>query len=276
MVTQHPDANPWAPAGIDPRRPSAARVYDYLLGGSHNFPADRELAERFLEAMPDTRLIAQENRAFLRRAVQYLVDTGVRQFIDLGSGIPTVGNVHEIAQRVAPDTRVLYVDIDPVAVAHSQRILAGVPGAEMVQADIRQPDAVLDHPDLRGLLDLDQPVAILLVAALHFIVDEDDPYGILAHLRDRVAAGSHLVISHLTHDFQEQGVTAMRQLAERGGTPTRSRTRAEITRMFTGFELVEPGLVWTPLWRPDVPDDPDEVDDRPQRANLLAGVGRKP
>src|SRR6266511_1869839 len=238
----------WAPVGVDIERPSAARLYDYALGGSHNFAVDRELFRQLIVAVPDLVAQAQASRAFLRRAVRFLVDAGVRQFLDIGSGIPTRGNVHEIAQRVAPDARVMYVDIDPVAVAHSRAILAGNGRVGVLQEDLRRPEQILGHPQVRRLLDFDQPIAVLLVAMLHQVSDEDDPAGIIAQLRDAVAPGSYLVISH-------------------GTSESRPEVAAE------GVQVLRPGVVWAPQWRPDAPED---ADDHPERSIMLVGAGRKP
>src|SRR2546429_1327130 len=174
----------WAPEAIDVDRPSAARIYDYALGGLHNFAVDREAAREMFAAMPDLPLLMQANRAFLRRAVQYLAGAGIRQFLDIGSGIPTVGNVHEIARQIAPRTRVMYIDIDPIAVAHSRAILEGDPLSGIVQEDLRRPEHILAHPDVRGLLDFSQPIGLLLVAVMQFVPEQDDPVGIVARLRD--------------------------------------------------------------------------------------------
>lgn len=262
----------WAPEDVEVDRPSAARIYDYLLGGSHNFAVDREAAKQALEFMPDMAIHARANRAFLYRAVRYLLDAGVRQFLDIGSGVPTVGNVHEVAQRIDPDARVVYVDIDPVAVAHSRAILAGNRQATVIQDDLRRPDAILEHPELRAVLDFEQPIALLLVAILHAMSDDADPYGIVARLASRLAPGSHLVISHGTTDgmVDPEGFKA---LTVKVGYPLTLRGHAEVERFFAGFELVEPGVVFVPQWRPE---DPDDVGDHPERVSQYAGVGRKP
>jgi SAM-dependent methyltransferase len=260
----------WAPAGIDIERPSAARLYDYFLGGCHNFAADRDLAAQYIAAWPQMPMASQANRAFLRRAVRFCVAAGVRQFLDIGSGIPTAGNVHEVAQQVAPETRVMYVDIDPVAVAHSRQILSGNGRAGVIQEDLRRPDAILEHPEVRHMLDFDRPVAVVLAAVLHFIPDADDPYGIVARLRDALVPGSYLVVAHPARDSRPQAMAKLEELSKRTTTPGTTRTRAEVERLFTGFELVEPGVVWVPLWRPDCPDDLTE--DQEWSSNL-AGVG---
>jgi hypothetical protein len=266
------DRPEWAPEGIDMEQFSAARVYDYMLGGSHNFAVDREAARRGLAAMPDLAIQAQANRAFLHRAVRYLVEAGVRQFLDIGSGIPTRGNVHEVAQRAAPESRVLYVDIDPVAVAHSRQILIGNERATAIQADMRTPEAVLAHPDVRKLLNLDQPVAVLMLALLHAIPDEADPYGMVSRLGDALAPGSYLVVAQASHESRPDVWAQMVEMARHTPYPLSPRSRPEIERFFTGFTLVEPGVVWAPLWHPEHPDD---VDDDPGRSSNLVGVGRK-
>jgi SAM-dependent methyltransferase len=261
----------WAPLDIDLNRPSAARVYDYYLGGSHNFAADRRMAQEAMRMWPELPQIMQTNRAFLRRAVQYVVGAGVRQFIDIGSGIPTAGNVHEVAQRAAPDARVVYVDVDPVAVTHSRAILGGDPRTAVVQADLRDPDRVLGDPAVRDLIDLRQPVAVLLVAVLHFIPTSDDPAGVVARFWDAVAPGSYLVISHASYEGQPDLTTTHQRLYTRTATPITMRSRAEIADLFNGFKLVDPGLVYLPLWRPEPEDDLDH----PERTTGFAGVGRK-
>ena len=244
----------WAPAELDLDRPNAARMYDYYLGGSHNFAVDRELAGQVLEAWPDMPRAAQANRAFLRRAVRFLADQGVRQFVDIGSGIPTVGNVHEVAQAAAPDARVVYVDTDPVAVAHSRAILTGDEHTAVVQADGRDPATVLSHPDVTGLLDLRRPVGLLLVALLHFVLDQGDPRGILAGYAARLAPGSWLVVSHGSTDTAP-GVAMIENLYERTSTPIQMRSRVELESLLADVDLVEPGVEFLPAWRPDHPDD---------------------
>ncbi|WNV86562.1 SAM-dependent methyltransferase [Umezawaea sp. Da 62-37] len=260
------------PEGIDLNRPSAARVYDYYLGGAHNFAVDRAMGEQAIGMWPDLPLIMQANRAFLRRAVRYCVAAGIRQFLDLGSGIPTVGNVHEVARLDAPDARVVYVDIDPVAVAHSRSILGDDDHCAVVQADMRRPDVVLNSPQVGSLLDLSQPVAVMMVAVLHFVPDSDDPARIVAAYGDVVAPGSVLVMSHAT-DGGGSGPTAEhRQLYTRTATPMNMRSPAQVTALFEGFDIVDPGVVFLPLWRPASPDD---VDGNPERFTGLAAVGRK-
>jgi hypothetical protein len=266
-------AEEWVPAGIDTERPSAARIYDYYLGGAHNFAADRQLAEQMIATYPEVPLMARENRAFLRRAVEFLVDAGVRQFLDIGSGVPTVGHVHEIAQRAAPESRVVFVDIDPVAVAHSRQILAGNDRTAVIHEDARRPEQILNHPDVQELLDLEQPVAVLLVALFHFIPDADDPATILSRLTRPLAPGSYMAISHFTLDgMQDTDTDTGMDIYRRGGIEVTMRSREQVEALFRGFDLVEPGVVWVPQWHPDSPDD---VGGRPEASAFYAGVGRK-
>ncbi|MDM4720046.1 SAM-dependent methyltransferase [Micromonospora sp. WMMA1363] len=261
----------WAPDDIDIERPSVARMYDYYLGGSHNFAVDRAAAQAMVTAVPEAPLMAQANRAFLRRAVQFLVDAGVRQFLDIGSGIPTVGNVHEIAQRHAPDSRVVYVDIDPVAVAHSQEILAGNDRTTVVQEDLRHPERILGHPEVRRLLDLDRPVAVLVVAVLHFVAADDRPGELLRTLRDAVAPGSWLVLSQASADGRDDDERAEAEaIYRRTDNPLWLRSRAELTALFDGFELVEPGVVWVPQWRPEFSENTEDA----EQSGFIGGVGR--
>jgi SAM-dependent methyltransferase len=261
----------WVPPDVDVQRASVAEIYDYLLGGSHNFAADREVARAALAVMPDVTVQAQANRAFLHRAVRYLVEVGIRQFLDLGSGIPTLGNVHEIAQQAAPDAAVVYVDIDPIAVAHSRHILTGNARATVVHADLRHPDRVLADEGLRGVLDLSRPVAVLAVAVLHAISDADDPAGVIAQHRDAIVPGSYLAIAHGV-DNRPDETKRLVELFERTPTPVMPRTAPQIEAMFDGFDLVEPGLVWAPLWHPETPH---EVPQQPEMSANLVGVGRK-
>lgn len=258
----------WAPEDVDIEVPSAARVYDYLLGGSHNFGVDRQGARQLLRLMPDAESQARDNRAFLHRAVRYLVSVGVRQFLDVGSGIPTVGNVHEIAQRSDPKARVVYVDIDPIAVRHSKFMLRDNDHVTVIQEDLRRPRAILEHPDVQAMLDFDQPVAVLLVFILHAISDEDEPHRLVATLRDALASGSHIALSHITTDSVFDKWEEILAMAQQAKYPLTLRTRTEIEGLFEGFKLVEPGLVRVPLWRPD--SEPTN------ESNAYAGVGRKP
>ncbi|MFC6090960.1 SAM-dependent methyltransferase [Saccharothrix lopnurensis] len=266
----------WVPEGIDTTVPSIARTYDYLLGGAHNLAVDRAMAEKVVAALPGTRDLVRLNRAFLRRAVTHLVEQGVRQFLDIGSGIPTVGNVHEVARGLDPRCRVVYVDKDPVAVAHSGLLLAGDPNSTAVQADLREPDDLLARPEVTGLLDFDEPVALLLLLVVHFMTPEDDPVGLLARYRDRLVPGSYLVVSHATADGRPG---TMRRAAEqvresRSRDNLVYRTHEEVTGLFAGYELVEPGVVGCALWRPSGAGDvANRAEDNTQ---VWVGVGRKP
>jgi SAM-dependent methyltransferase len=248
----------WAPPEVDIDRPASSRIYDYMLGGSHNFEADRAVAEQAIAAMPQLPSVLRENRRFLRRAVRYLAgEAGIDQFLDLGSGIPTVGNVHEIAGALNPAVRVVYVDIDPIAVAHAGAILVDDPGAAAVQADFRDIDAVLTDPIVGDVLALDRPVAVLLVAALHFLPDEDRPADILTHLRDRLAPGSYLALSHASADGRPPiGQRDAQEIYARSDNQITMRTAAEIAAFIEGWTPVPPGLVRCPAWRPD--DTPDD------------------
>lgn len=265
----------WAPQGIDISVPSVSRMYDYYLGGSHNFEVDREAARRAMEFMPGLPKIMQANRAFMRRAVHHALGEGVTQFLDIGSGIPTFGNVHEVAQRANPEAKVAYVDHDPVAVAHSRAVLEGNDRATIAAADLRKPRDVLNAPEVAGLLDLDRPVALLLVAVLHFIEDSDDPRAAVAELRDALAPGSLVVITHASYEgvpLTEERAGGAVGVYQKIKNPLVMRTREEVTAFFDGYELVEPGLVAMPDWRPEDP----MVQEDPYAYSGFAGVGRKP
>jgi hypothetical protein len=263
----------WVPQNIDLERPNAARIYDYFLGGACNFEHDREFADQFLKVMPDAELAARRNRAFLRRAVRYCVEAGVRQFLDIGSGIPTVGNVHEIAQAMDPECRVLYVDNEPVAVAHSELILDGSPNTAVLQADLLDPDTVLNSAEARDLLNFDEPVALLMVAVLHFVPPPAQPRAAIERYLDTLAPGSLFVLSHGTSEGLDDDPVSNDDSYHRTNNPGVGRNRREILELMAGTTLVEPGLVWTPQWRPE---SPAEVDEHPERSLVLAGVGRKP
>jgi S-adenosyl methyltransferase len=259
---------------------TTARIYDYLLGGTHNFPADREAADAIMGMFPQTRQAAKINRAFLGRAVRYLCRAGITQFLDIGSGIPTEGNVHEIAQEASSQARVVYVDIDPVAVAESQELLEGNDFAIAIQGDAHDPQAILNHPQVRKVLDFQQPIGVLLVALLHFINDDDEARAVVRQLLETLAPGSYLVVSHVVdeppdiqseedlkrvYDIYRQQTSAMLRL----------RTMPEIGRFFDGLEIVEPGVVWAYDWHP-APDDPRAAPDDLARYVAAGGVGRVP
>ena len=241
--------------------PNPARIYDYLLGGKDNFPADRQVAEQLLAIAPVARDVVEDNRAFLRRAVRVLTrEGGIRQFIDLGSGLPTQGNVHEIAQAIAPDARVVYVDNDAMVVTHSRALLAGN-NTVAIQADLREPDRILGHPEVRELIDFHRPIALLLMAILHFIPDDEDPLGIVARFRDALPTGSYLAISHGTRDIPVRPDMSAEEMAEMGARVEQlyqlttaslvTRTRAQVERFLDGLDPLDPGLVEIQLWRPD-------------------------
>ncbi|WP_427924278.1 SAM-dependent methyltransferase [Streptomyces sp. cg40] len=263
----------WAPRSIDISVPSVSRIYDYYLGGSHNFEVDREAARKAMEFLPGLPKIMQANRAFMRRAVRFAAAEGITQFLDIGSGIPTFGNVHEVAQEASPGAHVLYVDHDPVAVAHSQAVLAGNLTADVVAADLRKPQEILASAEVQRLIDVNRPVALLLVAILHFVEDADDPYGAVAQLRDALAPGSLLILTHASYE----GIPLPPERAEGAvdvykdiRNPLIMRSRDEIARFFEGYDMVEPGLVPMPDWRPDTaPEDED-----PYSFSGFAGVGR--
>lgn len=241
-------------AEVDVERPSPARIYDYLLGGSHNFAADREVAQRAAETMPTFKAALRANRAFLRRVVRHLAaECGIRQFLDLGSGVPTAGNVHEIAQQVDPECRVVYVDIEPVAVAHSHQILAGNPYARTIRADFRAPDAIVDHPQVRELLDLTRPVAVLMIAVLHFVPDDEDPGGIVRGYLRRISGGSYFALSHaapdLDHPQEQAAMIAEYQRAT--GVQFLHRTPKDLGGWLAGAEIQPPGIVLVNQWHPD-------------------------
>jgi hypothetical protein len=247
------------PEDIDWRKPSPARVYDVHLGGSHNFAVDREVAAKVAAVMPELPELLRANRSFLRRAVLHLVRAGVRQFLDLGSGIPTVGNVHEVALNADPSCRIVYVDNDPVAVSHSKSLLRGIPGAGAVLGDLRDPDAILSDSTVRELLDFTQPVGILLVAVLHFVSDEERPARIVRSYVDAVAPGSSLVVSHATAGDAEHVRDAAQEYS-RSVNGFYLRGRQQVADLFGGLPLVEPGMTGVADWHPD--DEPRIAADR--------------
>jgi hypothetical protein len=239
---------------LRPDIPSPARIYDYLLGGKDHYPADRAVAESLISQLPNVRQAVQWNRAFLRRAVRFLVaEAGVRQIIDIGAGLPTVGNTHEIAQAASPETRVVYVDHDPVVLAHARVVLDGLPNAAIIEQDLMDPDAILADPGLRTLIDLAEPVAVLLLSILHFVSDQDDPAKIIDRLLSPFPSGSYVAISHGTPD-ESPAVTDIVQDFDEATEQAHVRSRAEIADLVAGMEIVEPGLVWPPQWRPDPGD----------------------
>ncbi|MBP9500746.1 MAG: SAM-dependent methyltransferase [Candidatus Promineofilum sp.] len=275
MTQQRDQESDWIPQGVDLDRPSVARVYDYVLGGHHNFEIDRLAGDRFAKLVPDLELTAQANRAFLRRAASFISQQGVDQFLDLGSGIPTAGNVHEIVRRYIPDARVVYVDIEPVAIAHANALLADDPGAAAILADVRDTDTILNHPVVRELIDFSRPVGLIAVAFIHYIVDDDEAVRMMQAFKDRLSPGSYLAISVWTFDDAPPDVLARyEQLALELPMPGAPRPYRTVLGFFDGFELLEPGLVHGPSWRPDDPDD--SLFDNPERSVGWTGVARKP
>ncbi|MGP2439254.1 SAM-dependent methyltransferase [Streptomyces sp. JW3] len=238
---------------IDTSKPHPARMYDYFLGGKDNYEVDQEAAEEFMKAAPEVREGVLANRRFMRRAVEYLVtEGGIRQILDIGTGLPTEPNVHQIARALAPETRVVYVDNDPIVSTHSMALL-NEPDTSVVLADLRDPRGILDHPDVRRLIDLDEPVALLLVAVVHFVSDAEDPGGILAILRDALPDGSYLVLSHATGDVHEDRREGAAAVYRKATASMNLRPHARVTEFFGDFALVEPGLVRVTDWRPEEP-----------------------
>jgi len=247
------------PPGLDFTKPNVARVYDAFLGGKDNFAADREFVERTLQLMPDAVRGAKTSRAFLRRVVRYLVvEAGIRQFVDVGSGLPTQGNVHQVAQELDPSARVVYVDNDPMVRVHGEALLAGGANSAFVTADLREPGKILSDAALGQLIDFDEPIGLLLIAILHHVNDDEDPAGIVAALRDALPKGSHLAISSFRMPGPEHPEVAAQTAAvqkffnEKLGTG-RWRSDEEILAWFGDWELIEPGLVPVPEWRPYLP-----------------------
>jgi hypothetical protein len=240
------------PEGVDVTIPAAARMYDYWLGGHDNFAADRIAALKITEHVPGTPAAARANRRFLGRAVRYLAgEAGIRQFIDLGAGLPTNGNVHQVARQITPDARVVYVDNDPIVNVHANALLTGRGTTGIVLADLRDPAAILSNPTVRRLIDFDEPVALLLIAILHFVKDDEDPAAIVATLRDALPAGSYLALSHVTGDFRSQAASSAMDVYNKATSSVTLRSHNQIASFFSGWDLIEPGLVQSPLWRPD-------------------------
>jgi hypothetical protein len=249
------------PIKIDTSVPHPARIYDYWLGGKDNYEADRKVAEAAIAATPGVVLGARENRAFLRRVVRYLAERGITQFLDIGTGIPTSGNTHEIAQSVDPAARIVYVDNDPIVMVHARALLRGTPEGRTsyIEADLREPESILTHPDTLGVLDFSRPVAVIIIGTLMHIRDEDDPWGAVRRFTDATCPGSYLAISHLTADFEPEKMNALAESYNTGPLLFTNRTAAQVSRFFEGFELVDPGLVLIQNWRRDTPPRPDAV-----------------
>ncbi len=264
-------------AGIDTSVPNVARIYDYILGGKDNFAADRRAAQQLLTALPDIAGVVRDNRSFIGRVVRFLAgEAGIRQFLDLGAGLPTQNCVHEMTQAIAPDAHVVYVDNDPVVCSHGQALL-GPPGrVGFVRGDLRRPAEILRHPEVLARLDFSQPVGVLCVCALHFVPDEENPHQIIAGYRDHLAPGSYLAITHgITADIPEEDpdgvVQRVTNVYQNASAQIHVRSRKQIERFFDGFEILEPGVVWMARWRPDPGTRPAGRPD-----SLYGGVGRKP
>ncbi len=261
---------------VDTTKPHPARRYDYWLGGKDNFAADRASADEIAAHFPTAPLSARENRDFLRRAVTYLAgEAGIRQFLDIGTGIPTANNTHQVAQAVAPTSRVVYVDNDPIVLAHARALLQGTDegATTYIDADLRNPDAILTDPALTQVLDMSQPVALMLIAIMHFVTDDSDPYGAVGRLVRALPPGSYVAMSHFTHDFLSPEDAALATVVTQRGPTMRPRSRMEISRFFESLDLVPPGIVNIGDWRAqDLPQP------RPSATDLstYAAVGRKP
>ena len=258
-------------------QPHPARVYDYLLGGKDNFAADRAAAEAGLRANPNSRIPPRENRAFLGRAVRYLAaEAGVSQFLDIGTGIPTSPNVHEVAQAIEPRARIVYVDNDPIVLTQARALLTTGPEGRTayIDADLRDVDAILGSAELQRTLDLRQPVGLLLIAVMHFIPDEDDPWALAARLLAALPSGSYLALSHLTGDFDPAAWAGVVAVYRRSGVTMQVRPKPDVERFFAGLDLIDPGVVSLPRWRPD----PSDVGSPPGDAavSVYGGVARKP
>jgi S-adenosyl methyltransferase len=258
-------------AGIDVTVPNVARMYDYALGGKDNYAVDREMVEAMRQRTLDLPAVALANRRFLGRAVEFLAKAGIRQFLDLGTGLPSQNNVHEVVQRVCPDARVVYVDNDPVVLNHAEALLATDDSTIVIQEDMREPERILAHPDVRRMIDFSRPVAVMFVAALHFVTDEEDPWGVVSAMTGHLVPGSYLALSHAFLDGPPADFVAdVQERYKNASSPVVARDRAAIARFFDGFELVDPGVVHTTEWRSD----------EAERARtggewMLAGVGRK-
>ncbi|WP_280317801.1 SAM-dependent methyltransferase [Nocardia wallacei] len=262
--------------------PHSARIYDYFLGGKDNYEADREQAEQVEKVFPSAGLAARHNRGFMHRATRYLAREGIRQFLDIGTGIPTEPNLHQIAQQIEPEARIVYVDNDPIVLAHARALMTSSREGwtTYLHADVTQPEQILTAPEVRNTLRPSEPVAISLIALLHFVPDECKPHDIVTTLLDAVPPGSYLVISHATPDFDRERFDKIQDIYRGGGIPCQFRSHDEIARFFTGLDLMEPGVVPLPRWRPDLfaVDDPDNdtLATLDAKVSCYAAIGRKP
>jgi S-adenosyl methyltransferase len=271
--------DPPVPAGVDPTVPSPARLYDYYLGGRYNFPADRAAAKRIIAALPDLPDAAWANRSFHQRAARWLAEQGIRQFIDIGSGLPTAGNTHEVVQAVAPTARVVYVDVDPMVALISDELLRDSKTATLITADLRDPAAVLGHPDLRALIHPGEPTGLLMTAVMHFVAPSSDPWGLVAQHLAALAPGSYLALSHVTADrLPPSGVQEGVDVYAKATENIYVRPRAEVDRFFEHLEMVPaypgapPGVCYVGEWGAEVPALADSDGSR----MLYCGVGRRP
>jgi len=261
---------------IDTEKPHTARIYDYYLGGKDNFPADRRTAERAMESWPAVRTAVRENRAFLGRAVRFLVaEAGIRQFLDIGTGLPSANNVHEVAQGLVPSCRVVYVDNDPIVLAHARALLTSAPEGRTayIQADLREPEKILSDPVTRATLDFSQPIALMLVAVLHFVPDSDGPRPVMDTLLGALPSGSYLAASHVTPEHDPVGVGGLARTYQASGLPAQARAASDFAELaFRGLDLVDPGLVPVSEWRPDAGSARPPASE----VNLYAAIARKP
>ncbi|MFI1966499.1 SAM-dependent methyltransferase [Streptomyces pathocidini] len=274
-------AGVWTGRDLRQDKPHSARMYDFYLGGKDNYPADREAAAKVVVAYPGIMVCARANRAFMHRATRHLAKRGIRQWLDIGTGIPTSPNLHEVAQTVAPDARVVYVDKDPVVLAHAQALLnSSDQGATAyIEADVLDPEAILAAPQLSATLDLSQPVALSLNALMHFVTDQQDPYGIVRRLLAELPSGSALALSHCTPDFDPATWQKVTDIYTGGGTPVRFRTKAEVEAFFEDLDLVEPGVEVAHRWHPDEDGARSHVTTgelTDAEVSLWVGVGLKP
>jgi hypothetical protein len=263
------------PVDLKTDQPHSARMYDYYLGGKDHFPTDREAAEQTLTVFPNARIAAQANRAFMIRTTRYLAgQVGIRQFLDIGTGIPTSPNLHEAAQGIAPDARVVYADNDPIVLTHARALLASTPAGRTayLDADLHHPESILDAPELRATLDLTRPVALSLIATIHFFPDSEDPHAILDRLLQALPSGSHLTLTHATADYDE-GMERVAAAYRANGIPAQQRGRADVARFFDGLDLIDPGIQIVHRWRPD-DDTPNNLTDA--QVSFYGAVGRKP
>lgn len=270
-------SSPHAARNLDTSRPHSARMYDYYLGGKDHFPVDKQAAEAVADAYPGIFVCARENRAFMHRATRVLAqEHGIRQWLDIGTGIPTEPNVHQVAQSVVPDARVVYADNDPLVLRYAERLMSGTPQGRTtyIEADVNDPDSLLSAPELAEVLDLSQPVALSLNALMHFITDAGDPYGIVSRVMAALPSGSALALSHCTPDFDPPTWEKVTDIYTRSGTPVQFRSRKDVARLFEGLDLLDPGLAVGHRWRPTTPESAETPTNA--QVSLWVGVGIKP